>query len=66
MEIPLSFSTILNNEKDDKYCFLWSISAHPHPCHINHLNRKSNWRQNFDELLIDGFDLTNGFNCSEV
>ena len=55
----------MNIEKDDKYRFLWSILANLHPCN-NHPNRVSNYRQCFNELNIQDFDLTNGFKCSHV
>ena len=38
VKIPLRSSAILNIENDDKYCFLWSILAHLHPCNINQPN----------------------------
>ena len=38
IEIPLSSFAILNIENDDKYCFLWSLIAHLHPCKIIHPN----------------------------
>ena len=57
---------MLNNEKNDKYCFLRSILAYLHPCNSNHPNRVSNYKQNFNELNINGFDFTNGFNCRDV
>ena len=56
----------MNIEKDDKYRFLWSILAHLHPCNNHHPNRVSNYRQYFNELNIQDFDLTNGFKCSHV
>ena len=64
--IPLRSNAILNVENNDKYCFLWSILAYLHPCHNNHPNRVSNYRQYFNELNINGFDFTNGFKCSDV
>ena len=62
IKIPLRSNAILNVEINDKYCFLWSIMAHIHPCKNNHPNRVSNYRQNFNELNIQGFDFTNGSN----
>ena len=59
-------NAILNVENNDKYCFLWSILAYLHPCNNNHPNRVSNYRQYFHELIIQDFDFTNGFKCSDV
>ena len=66
VKIPLRSNSILNVENNDKDCFLWSILAYLHPCNNNHPNRVSNYRQNIDELNIQGFDFTNGFKCSYV
>ena len=62
----LRSNAILNIENNDKYCFLWSILVYLHPCKINHPNRDSNYRQYFNELNIQDFDFTNGFQCSHV
>ena len=62
----LRYSTILNIENDEKFCFLWLIIAILHPSTNNHRHRVSNYRQHFDELNIDGFDFTNGFKCIDV
>ena len=66
IKVPLRPNTILNLENNDKYCFLWSILAYLHPCNNNHPNRVSNYRQNFNELNIQGFDFNKGFRCSDV
>ena len=66
VKVPSRSNAILNIEKNDKYCFLWSILVFLHPCINNHPNRVSNYRQNFNELNINGFDFTNGFKCSDV
>ena len=66
VKIPLRSNVILNLENIDKYCFLWSILACSHPCNNNHPNRVSKYRQNFDELNIQGFDFSRGFRCSDV
>ena len=66
VKIPLRSNGILNIEKNDKYCFLWSILAYLHPCKNNHPNRVSNYKQYFNELNIQDFDFTNGFKCSDV
>ena len=60
-KIPLRSNAILNNETNDKYYFPWSILASLHPCNDNHLKRVSKFKQNFNELNINGFDLINGF-----
>ena len=60
---PNDISKIENN---GKYCFIWSILASLHPCNKNHPNRISNYRQNFNELNINGIDFTNGFKYSDV
>ena len=66
IKIPLRSNAILNIENNDKYCFLWSILASLYPCNNNHPNRVSNYKQYFNELNIQDFDLTNGFKCSDV
>ena len=63
---PLRSSAIINNENNDKYCFLWSIFAHFQPCNKNHPNGVSNYKQYSNELNIEGFDFTNRFKCSDV
>ena len=57
---------MLNIQNIDKYCFLWSILASLHLCENDHPNRVSNYNQNFNELNIDAFDLTNGFRYSNM
>ena len=66
VKIPLRSNAILNIEKNDKNCFLWSILASLFPCTNNHPNRVSNYRQYFNELNIQDFDFTNGFKCCDV
>ena len=66
VKIPLRSSAILNIENDDNYFFIWSILASLHPCNNSHLNRVSINRKYFDELIIDGFDFSIGFKCSDV
>ena len=65
-EISLRSAAILDIEIEDEFCFLWSILASLHPCNNNHPNRVSYFRQNYDELNIDGFHFTNGLKCSDV
>ena len=36
VKLPLRSSAILNIEKTDIYCFIWSIVAFLHPCGHNH------------------------------
>ena len=59
-------SAILNIEKNDECCILWSILVSLHPCKDNHPNRVSNYKQDFNELNIQDFDFTKGFKCSDV
>ena len=66
MKIPLRTSAIVNTKKDEKYCFIWSILASLHPCENSHPSSVSIYRQEFDELNLDAFDLSNGFRCSDV
>ena len=62
----LRSSAILNNASDDKFCFFCSIIVRLHPCENIHPNKVSNYRQNFNEIIIDGFDLSNGFKCNNI
>ena len=66
VKIPLRTSAILNVQNNDKYCFIWSISASLHPCENNYPNRVNNYVQYFNELNFQNFDFTNGFECSDV
>ena len=66
VKIPLRTSAILNVQKNDKYCFIWSILAELHPCQNNYPIRVNNYVQNFNELNFQNFDFTNGFRCSNV
>ena len=66
VKIPLRSNVILNVQKNDKYCFIWSILANLHPCENDHPNRVSNYLQKFNELNFQSFDFTNGFKCSHV
>ena len=66
VKIPLRSAAILNFENDDKYCFIWSISAKLRLCNNIHSNRVSKFRQNYNELNIEFFDFTNGFKCGDV
>ena len=65
VKIPLRSSAILYIKNDDKYCFLWSILAKIHPCE-NNSNIVSGYKKYFNELNIEGFDFTNGFQCSDM
>ena len=65
-KIPLRSSAILNIENNDKYCFLWLMLAKLHTCNNSNPNRVSNYRQNFDELIFEGFNFSNGNKCSDV
>ena len=66
VKIPLKSQEILNIKNKDKYCFLWSILAHLHPCSNGHPGRNSKYAEYFNELNIDGFDLTDGSKTSDV
>ena len=66
VKIPLRSNALINIEINDKYCFLWSILTHLHPCDNDHPNRVSSYKQYFSELNINGFDFTNGFKCYDV
>ena len=59
-------NAILNIEKNDKKCSIWSILASLHPCNISHPNRVSKYRQYFNELKNISFYFNNGFKCSDV
>ena len=66
VKIPLRSSAILNIQNNEKYCFIWSISASLHLCENDHPNRASNYKQYFNELNINGFDFTNDFKCIDM
>ena len=66
VKIPLTSSAILNNQNNDKYCFIWSILASLYPCEKTHPSRVNNYLQCFNELNFRSFDFTNGFKCSDV
>ena len=57
VKVPLRSNVLLNIEKNDKYCFIWSILGSLHPCYNNHPNRVSNYRQYFNELNFQGLIL---------
>ena len=68
VNLPLRSSAILDIQNDDKYCFIRSFSASLHPIVDSknvHPTRVSNYRQNFNEINIQGFDITNGFKCHD-
>ena len=66
VKIPLKSSASINIKNDDKYCFIWSILVKLQPCENDHPNRKSKYRQNFDELNIEGFHFINGLRFTDV
>ena len=66
VKIPLRSNAILNFENNGKYCFIWSILASLKPCNKNHPNRVSNYKQYFNEINIESFDITKGFKCNDV
>ena len=59
----------MNFENYDKYWFIWSKIAKPHPIpdpKNGHAVRVSKNRQYFDEINSENFDFTNGFNYSDA
>ena len=66
VKIPLRSDAILNIQNNDKYCFIWSISASLRTCENTHPSRVNNYSQNFNELNFQSFDFTNGSKCSDV
>ena len=54
IKIPLRPSAILNFEKVDKCCSLWSKLAILHPCNNNHPIRVWNCRQNLMNKTFKG------------
>ena len=63
---PSRISAILNNENDDDYRFIWSVSAHLDTCENSHQTIISIYLKYFFELILDGFDCSKGYNCSDV
>ena len=66
VKIPLRSSAILNIQNNDTYCFVWSIW-------LVFILVKTIILTEFQIIInilikinIDGFDFTNGFNCSDV
>ena len=49
VKIPLRSNAILNIEKNEKYCFIWSILVSLYPCIKNHPNSVSNYKHYSDE-----------------
>ena len=66
VKIPIRSSALKNFKNDDIYCFIWSLLAELHPCEIDHPNRVPNYRQNFSEINLEGFDVSNEFKSSDV
>ena len=66
VKIPLRSNAILTIDNNDKFCFIWSILAHSHPCEDNYPSRLSNYKPYFNAIKFQGFDLTNGFKCSDM
>ena len=56
----------MNIENDDKHCFICSLLATLHPSNNDQPNRVSIYGQYFKELNIEGFDFSNGFECSDI
>ena len=54
-KLPFGSSALKNIKNYDKNCYIWSILAKKlHLCENDHPNRVSKYRQDFDELNIDG------------
>ena len=67
VKIPLRSNALMSFKNlNDKFCSVWSILVSLHPCENDHPNRVSNYNQFFNELNIDGFGFTNGFNCCDM
>ena len=66
VKIPLRSDAILNIQNNDKYCFIWSISASLRTCENTHPSRVNIYSQYFNELNFQSFDFTNGSKCSDV
>ena len=66
VKYPLRSSANLNFQKNDKYCFIWSILASLHPCENKYPSRVNKYLHYFNELNFQSFDFTNGFKCSDV
>ena len=65
VKLPLRSNAILNIQNEDKFCFIWSFLAYIFPV-FNNPHRVSNYTKYFNELIIEGFDFTNGFIASNV
>ena len=65
VKFPRRTNAILNIEKNDKNCFIWSILASLHPCN-NHSNRVSKFEKYFNQLNIQSSDFSKGLKCSDV
>ena len=61
IKIPLRSSVILIIEKNDNYCFIWSMLASLHPSDNTQPIRVPKNRPYSVELNIDGFDVSNRF-----
>ena len=66
VKIPLRSNALLKFKNDDRFCFIWSKLTNLRPFKNDQLIRLSTYRQDFEELNIEGFDFTNGFKCSDV
>ena len=69
VKTPLRSSAILNVQNDNRYCFIWSILAHFLPITESkngHPTRVSTYGQFFFEIIIQSFDFSVGFICSDV
>ena len=66
VNLPLRSSALINIRNDDQFCFIWSILASLRPSNDDQPNRVFNYWLYSNELNIEGFDFSNGFNCSDM
>ena len=66
VKFPLRSTATLYKEKKDKYCFRGIMLAYFHACENSHPSRVRSYIQKFDGLNTEGFDLANGFTCSDM
>ena len=65
VKFPIRTNAILNIQKVDTYCFLWSILANIHPVDSNP-QRVSKYEPYRDELNINDIDFTNGMRIKDI
>ena len=65
VKFPIRTNSILNIQKADTYCFLWSILANIHPVDKNP-QRVSKYEPYRDELNINDIDFTNRMRIVDI